>query len=308
MLLLRRRTTMPGWVGCVPMGTTAALACVERREGKRPLVRWIEQVPWTDATASLRALKKRHGLQRHRCVAVLPRTHYQVLPMDAPDVPRDEWAQAIRWKLKDSVDFAVDQAAVQLLELPAGASHRAQPQVLAVAAPLPPLADLVRVAAAADTPWSAIDIAETALRNICAVVAAPGQVLALLHVGHEHSTLVIAAHGELLMSRQITFDLAQLSAADATQSAAAFDRAGLELQRTFDGFERQFGNLSLARLLIAPAHASEAFAAHLRELLYVPVAPLDLSAALSLRDAPELADPQVLSDCLGAIGAALRDD
>ncbi|MFO1219352.1 MAG: agglutinin biogenesis protein MshI [Burkholderiaceae bacterium] len=299
---------MPGWVGCVPMGDMAALACVERREGKRPVVRWVEQVPWTDAAASLRKLKKRHDLHRHRCVAVLPRTHYQVLPMDAPDVPREEWAQAIRWRLKDSVDFPVDQAAVQVLELPQGASHRTQPQVLAVAAPLPPLAELVRLGAEADTPWTAIDIAETALRNICAVVAAPGQVLALLHVGHDDSTLVIAAHGELLMSRHIAFDLAQLASIDAAQRAAAFDRAGLELQRSFDGFERQFSNLSLARLLVAPADASDALAAHLRELLYVPVAPLDLSAALSLRETPELADPQLLAVCLGAIGAALRDE
>lgn len=290
------------------MGHTAVLACVERRDGKRPAVRWVEQVPWDDAAASLRTLKKRHALHRHRCVAVLPREHYQVLPMDAPGVPRAEWAQAIRWQLKDSVDFPVDQAVVQLIELPAGTSHRAQPQVLAIAAPTAPLAALARTGDDAGTPFTAIDIAETALRNLCTLVAAPGQVLALLHVGATHSTLVIAAHGELLMSRTIALDLAQLQTTDDAQRTASFDRAGLELQRTLDGFERQFNNLSLARLLLSPAEGTAGLAAHLRELIYVPVAPLEIAAALSLRDVPELADPQRLADCLGAIGAALRDD
>lgn len=290
------------------MGHTAVLACVERREGKRPAVRWVEQVPWDDAAASLRALKKHHDLHRRRCVAVLPREHYQVLPMDAPAVPRAEWTQAIRWQLKDSVDFPVDQAVVQLLELPAGTSHRAQPQVLAIAAPMPPLAALARSADEAGTPFAAIDIAETALRNLCTLVAAPVQVLALLHVGATHSTLVIAAHGELLMSRVIALELGQLGGGDDEARRAAFDRAGLELQRTLDGFERQFSNLSLARLLLSPAEGTAALAAHLGGLLYVPVAPLEIAAALSLRDVPELADPHRLSACLGAIGAALRDD
>ena len=66
-------------------------------------------------------------------------------------------------------------------------------------------------------------------------------------------------------------------------------------------------HLGLARLLVAPAAGLDDFCAHVRELSFVPVLPLDLGAALDLSAVPELADPAVLSRHLGAIGAALRD-
>ncbi len=308
MLLSLRRSLLPGWVGCAPSGDSAAFAYVERRAGRAPAVRWIATAPWSDATVTLRALRRSRALHRHRCVAVLPRAHYQVLPLDAPDVPRDEWAQAIRWRLKDSVEFAVDDAAVQLLELPHDSSQRRRAQVLVVAAPRQPLSDLVRAAEDSGHAWTAIDIAETALRNICALVAEPGQVLALLHLGPTQGALVITVHDELLLSRPIALDLQQLQSADETLRLAAFDRAGLELQRTLDGFERQFSHLSLARLLVSPAGVTEPLCAHLRELLYVPVVALDLGAALDTSAVPELANPATLGAHLAAIGAALRED
>jgi MSHA biogenesis protein MshI len=290
------------------MGAAAAWACVERRPGAAPAVRWIADTAWTDRGAALRALRQPRTLHRRRCVAVLPRADYQVVPMDAPDVPRDEWQQAVRWSLKDSVEFAVERAAVQLLELPSGTGARQRTQLLAVAAPLEPLARLVRAGDEAGAPWTAIDIVETALRNICTLVAAPGQVLALLHVGAVGASLVITAQGELLLTRRIALDLDQLQAHEAADQHAAFDRAGLELQRTMDSFERQFSHLSLARLLVSPTRSTAAFCSRLRELLYVPVAPLELGDALDTRAVPALADADVLSRHLCAIGAALRDD
>lgn len=308
MLLSRRRSLLPGWVGCAPSGDSALFACVERAAGRAPAVRWIASAPWADAAAGLRSLRRSRPLHRHRCVAVLPRAHYQMVPLDAPDVPRDEWAQAIRWRLKDSVEFPVDDAAVQLLELPHDAGHRRQPQLLAVAAPRQPLSDLVRAAEEAGTPWTAIDVAETALRNICALVATPAQVLALLHLGPSQGALVITAGDELVLSRPIALDLQQLQTADDGLRLAAFDRAGLELQRTLDNFERQFNHLSLARLMVSPGTVTEPLCAHLRELLYVPVAALDPGAALDIAAVPELANLETLGAYLGAIGAALRDD
>ena len=51
----------------------------------------------------------------------------------------------------------------------------------------------------------------------------------------------------------------------------------------------------------------DAFCAHVRELSFVPVEPLELAGALDLSEVPELADPLRLSQHLGAIGAALRE-
>ena len=78
-----------------------------------------------------RSLRRRRSLQRRRNIAVLPRAAYRLVPLDVPDLPREEWRQAVRWQLKDLVDFAVETASVDVLEIPGDPARRRTPQLLA---------------------------------------------------------------------------------------------------------------------------------------------------------------------------------
>ncbi len=308
MLSFSRRTPRPGWVACVPQGNQASVACVEQAaDSGAPRVHWVAQCDWADAGQSLRGLRRSHAIQRHRSVALLQRGQYRLVPLDAPELPRDEWRHAVRWQLKDLVDFPVENAAIDVLEIPGDPARRRAPQMLAIAAARDTLRPLVDTASRAGTPWQVLDIPETALRNISALVEPEGRAQALLHVGDAGSTLVVTAGGELLMARQLDATLGLLMSDDVEAREHAFDGTGLELQRTLDGFDRLFSHLSLARLLVAPGAGLDAFCAHVRELTFVPVLPLDLGDTLDLSAVPELADLGLLSRHLGAIGAALRD-
>jgi MSHA biogenesis protein MshI len=308
VLALPRRNPLPGWVACVPQGTRALLACVERGDGRPPRVHWVDGCDWSDIGGALRSLRRRRSLQRHRNIAVLPRAAYRLVPLDAPELPREEWRQAARWQLKDLVDFPVEAASIDVLEVPGDPARRRTPQMLAIAAAHEALRPLVQAGHVAGAPWQALDIAETALRNISALVETEGRAQALLHVGEHETLLVITAAGELLLARQLDTTLARLTAGSATEREEAFDHVGLELQRTLDGFDRLFSHLGLARLLVAPGAGLDDFCAHVRELSFVPVQPLDLSGTLDLSAVPELDDPATLAHHLGAIGAALRSD
>ena len=299
-----RSSTKSGWVACAPQGEQAIWACVEPGAQGRPCVRWLATEDWRDAGASLRRMRRSHGLHQRRTVLLLQRAQYQLRQLDAPDLPRADWAQAARWQLKDEVDFAVDAAAVDVLEIPRETSRRA-PQLLAVAAPHTQLRPLVDAAVAARAPWRALDIAETALRNLGALVEPEGRAQALLHFQRDHGTLVITAGGELLAARDLDVGLDDLTSADLARREPAQDRAVLELQRTLDGFERQFTQVSLARLLVSPAAALESFCVQAREMIFVPVAALDLAEALDLSALGDI-DPAELAAALPAIGAALR--
>lgn len=276
---------------------------------RAPAVQWVADEPWAEPGAALRRLQRSHDLGRHRRVLLLERGQYQCVTMDAPaDVPREDWASAARWQLKESVDFAVDSAAVDVLAVPEGTSYRAQAQLIAVAAAEATLRPQVAAGHAAKLPWQALDISETALRNLSALQEPDQRAQALLHCEPGHSTLVVTYGGELLAARQFDLTLDQLTAADDTARQQAFDQAGLELQRTLDGIERSFGQVSLARLLITPMPGLDALCEHLRPLLYVPVAPWVAGDALDLSAVPALADdPALLNRHLCAIGAALRD-
>lgn len=299
------RPPLEGWIGCAPQGVQAHLACVRRSAEQRPAVLWAITEKWANGAATLRSLRRSRQLAQHRAVGLLQPGQYQLFAMDAPDVPRAEWQQALRWQLKDMVDFAVDHAAIDLLELPAGGT-RQQTRVLAIAASHDQVRALASCGEDAGAPWLAIDIPEIALRNISALVEPTGRAQALLHFA-DQGLLVVTLDGELLLSRSIDTSAAQLSQDDPELRQQAFDHAGLELQRTLDSFERQFSHLSLARLLVAPGAQIDAFCTYLGELVYTPVSQLDLTNHLDLRATPELIDAEVLSAHLRAIGAALRD-
>lgn len=306
-----RPPLLPGWIGCAPQGGQTALALVQPgAEGGKPAVRWAVQEPWDDPVRLLRRLRSARALGRHRRVALLERGQYLCQSMDAPaDVARADWAAAVRWQIKDTVDFPVDTAAVDVLAVPPGASYRPQPQLIAVAAAETHVRPLVSQAHDAGLPWAAIDVAETALRNLALLVQPEGRALALLHCQASHATLIVTYAGELLSSRQMELSAEQFVAEDEAERQRAFDQAGLELQRTLDGIERAYGQVTLSQLLITPMPGVAELAAHLAPLLYVPVAALDLAEALDWSAVPGLLDdPAAINRALLAIGAALREN
>ncbi len=306
MSSLRKKPVDPGWVGMAPQGDHVRVAHVVSIEGMRPALRWVCEAPWTDPTQALRTLRRTRALKGRATVAVLQRHEYQLLPMEAPELPREEWRDALRWKLKDTVEFAVDTAGIDVLEVPAAPTQHRAPSVIAVAAPHTALAPLADAGTDAGLPWQAIDVPETALRNIAALAEEPGRGQALLHVGETHSTLVATWHGELLLARHIDVSLTQLTDTDESARQLAYERASLALQRTLDNVERQFSHASLARVLVAPGDVLAEFIAYVGDLVYVPVAALDLGTLVDLTAVPELAGALAQAAYLPAIGAALR--
>ena len=306
VLSFRRTKIKPGWVAIAPQGDRARVVHLVCDEGGRPALRCAFTAAWADPTQALRALRRTRALRNQRRVALLQHAQYQLLTLDAPDLPREEWRDAIRWRLKDMVDFAVDTAGIDVIDIPADPQQRRRASVMAVAAPRSTLAPLADAGADAGLPWTAIDVPDTALRNVAVLCAEPGRGEALLHVGRDHSTLVVVAHGELLLSRHIDVTLAQLTDADPSARQQHFERASLELQRTFDNVERQFSHANLARLQVAPGAPLMGFIEYVRDLVYVTITAFDLGAVLDLSAVPALLDPTEQAAYLPAIGAALR--
>jgi MSHA biogenesis protein MshI len=298
------------WVAIAPAESLARVACVGKAsgDGAVPVVKWLATVDWQDPPASLRRLRRERDLDRCSRVAVMASPQYQLLQVDAPDVPRDDWRDAVRWQLKDMVDFPVDSAAIDLLEIPAAAAPRRRSALIVAASARSQLLPLVDQAGEAGVPWSAIDITETALRNLCALTEEPGRGQALLHLGDNQATIVITLAGELLLCRNIAVTLAQLTQDDAALRQQAFESASLALQRTLDGFERVFSAVPLSRIMVSPAAAVAGFLAYFSDLTDLRVLPLALAGVLDWRAVADFAaDSARQSQYLSAIGAALRD-
>lgn len=282
------------------------LAHVQREAGRRPRIVLLESFQKTaDPAAALTRLRAAKRLNAYRCSTLLESGQYQLAQLDAPTVPVDERAAALRWRLKDMVDFPVDGASIGVVDVPMEGAGR-QPLVYAVAAPESAVAPLMKMFDTAGVPLVVIDIPEFAQRNVAALFEEENRGLAFLHLDEGGGLLTITYRGELYALRRVDVSARQLADADAERRTLLLERIMLELQRTLDNFDRQFSFVSVSGLVVASCPSVPELQPYLAENLYVPVRVMDLAQVCDFDSIPELRAPERQAQCLPAIGAALR--
>lgn len=297
----------PGWLTVYTSGAGVDLVLVEPG-AERPRVRVLaSEALQGDLATTLADLRKRLGLKAYRTVVLLGAGSFQLLQTDAPAVPRAEWKEALRWKLKDLLDFAAEEAVFDVLDIPteefAPARQRA---AFVVAAQRTQVAARIAPFTQANFPLAAVDIPETAQRNVAALFEPENRGLACIAFDETAALLTVTFHGELYAARRIEVSPAQIAAADEDRRAQLFERVALEAQRTLDAFDRQYSFMTVAKLLIAPRPELLGFADVLAANLYIPLETMDMSQVFDFEAGAPLMQPAEQSRLLYAIGAAMR--
>lgn len=243
---------------------------------------------------------------QYACSTLLGARDYQMLAVEAPNVQPDELKAAVRFRLKDMLDFHVDDATIDVLDIPAdkNASVRAH-SMFAVAARNAVIEARQSLFAAAKVNLNVIDIPETAQRNISAMLEPEGRGLAMLSFNEEGGLLTVTFGAELYLSRRIDVTLEQIGETDADKRNATYDKITLELQRSLDHFDRQFHYVTVSKLVLAPL-AAPWLHDYLSSNLYMPVDTLNLASVLDLSKAPELVGIEAQQRHFLTLGAALR--
>jgi MSHA biogenesis protein MshI len=296
----RRGGQDEGWLAISLQPDGLAFAHAKREKGAWRVTRCGSR-PLADASADLERASKQLELNRHRCLTLLGPSEYQVLLVDAPNVPPAEQKSAARWRIKDLIDYRVEDATVDVLDVPpeGGRGH----SMYAIAARNETIRACIARFEAAKIPLSVIDIAETSQRNIAALFEAPPRALAFLYVGPAHTLLTINHRAELYLARRIDVGMAGL-AADAADEAKS--RILLEVQRSLDHFDRQFPSLGLGRLLIGPEPSDTGLVAFLAANMDVKVERAQLAEVLQF-DPGCIQDAEALWRLFPVLGAALRN-
>ena len=122
-----------GWLAINCLKDRVDLAHVQQVSGQLPEVALLESYATEgDLQGALQRLRKEKRLHSYRCVVMLNSGDFQVLQVEAPSVPLDERRQALRWQIKDMLDYPVEAATLDVLDIPGQqGSGRAQ-QVLVV--------------------------------------------------------------------------------------------------------------------------------------------------------------------------------
>ena len=249
-----------GWVGIVAHDQRLDLAHVVRDAAARPQIRQLDSFRVergeADALERLRVARK---LKSFRCTTVLGPGQYQLLQLEAPDVPAAERREALRWRLKDMVEFAVDRASIDVLDIPGGSQGGGRSAgIFVAAAGAEAVAARMRLFDGAKVPLQAIDLPELAQRNVAALFEEPNRGLAFLALDEHGGLLTLTHQGELYAFRRIDISATQLAEADPERQRQLLERVALELQRSLDTFDRQFSFVSVARLVVACTAAIDA--------------------------------------------------
>jgi MSHA biogenesis protein MshI len=310
---------MPSWSKASPNGSSewmafaihadrVEVAQIECRATDKPSVRVCESYAKRGADADvLKRLRTTLRASRFRCAALLSPGQYQMQLVEAPGVAADELKSAVRWKLKDLLDYPVDQATVDVADVPQDGSGSARTHyVYAVSARNDQIATRMKLFHDARIALSAIDVPEMAQRNIARLFEESGRGLAMLVFGEYGGMLTFTSGGELYMARQTDITLAQLTSPSQSTRDQLLERLVLELQRSLDHFDRQFSYVTLSRLLLAPLPPELGVQEYLADNLYLPVHTFDLADVVDLPGAPELREPERQPFRLHILGAALR--
>jgi MSHA biogenesis protein MshI len=296
-----------------------SIAQVVRDKGQMPqlTVCAFRACAAADRRKTLQELVKQHALAGANCVSVLEPGSYQLLQVEAPDVDATELKAAVRWRVKELIDFHIDDAAIDVFEMPSQGSRARARIMYVVAARNPLIMQRVELLQGAGLNVHTIDITELALRNIAQLLPEDEGGTALLQLSAGEGMITLTRQATLYLARNLDIGALQLGAGGGAGFSAdnlalapqsnrerAFETIMLEVQRSFDYYESNFGQSPIKNLIIGPlAEPQDELAEYAASHLGVKARALDLNTIVKSRTP---LDSSLQASCVSTIGAALR--
>jgi len=305
--LLKKSSAAKSRIG-LAYGPGHVAVAVVRRDRGAPVLERCELLPIA-ADASVDAMSatlRAAALPRVPVSSVLRTEDYQLVLIEAPAVPPAELRAAMRWRLKESIDYRVEDAIIDVFDVPVQSRGGQGRMMYAIAARRGAVDRHVGALTAVPT-FDVVDVPELCLRNLAALTPAAAGGVALLHLGEKAATIVLVKDRTFYFSRQMDLQ-ATLHLAAGNDPNARLDVASvvLELQRSLDYYERHFDQPPITRIAVSPNSVRAGMLAEdLSKETGFEVNTLDLRALLH-SEIPS--DTIIDSTCVMAVGAALREE
>jgi MSHA biogenesis protein MshI len=197
--------------------------------------------------ADLKPWVGRNRAGRVPAVALLAAGEYQVIQIDAPPVPAAEMRVAAGWRIRDLIDYPLEQAVIDTFALPEPA-QRGTARINVVAARRDLVAERLARMRAAGFALQAIDIPELAQGEAGNRLPADERGHALLALERASGLITIARDNEQYLARPLDAGFA-----DIARGEDGIDALVLEVQRSFDYFESAMSQPPVGVLYLHPA-------------------------------------------------------
>jgi len=304
MSLFSGKSKSAATLGLFMASDGCALARVASIRGRKPRVLatgWCSFSGETPDPDVLNAAARDLGAAGECANIVLDASDYQLLQVEAPEVDPDELRAAVRWRIKDLIDFHIDDAVIDVFAVPGQHNRpRGQAQMYAVAARASQIRELVERVGSTCVKLDVIDISELALRNLAGLIDADARGLIMLYFDRAGGILTITRQHELYMTRrlEISSDALELDAESLREQVL------LEIQRSIDYYGSHFSQPAPVALELLPCfEGCTTLAEWLDGELDLAAGVFDLTAHAELE---QPLDSTALAQKLLAVGAALR--
>lgn len=213
---------------------------------------------------------------------VLEPGQYSLMQVDKPAVPAAEWAQALRWKVRDLLPFPAEEAVMDAFEVPGLDSRGRPPSLYLAVARKEELRPRIAQIAAAGLHLERISVADLAWAEAARQLADTEDSLAALVLDPRGGSMLALREQCLFVARRFEFDADDQRALREPQDGRSdrlFERVALELQRTLDYFDRSHQRPAPRRLLLLPGvDGMQGLDAALRRLLGLEVQRAEVAA------------------------------
>ena len=304
---LRRKSAANSTIAVCPSDGGLAAALVRRDAARVPTLVWADYYNGTLEDA-LSQLKQRAGVADVPCTTLADLGTYSLILAEKPDVPDAELREAVRWQIKDMTDLKMDEAVVDLFEVPTFKGGNRN-MIYAVIAPTRTIGERISLLSDAGLNLETVDIPEFAIRNLAALMPADVGGIAFVHLVDRVGLITVTRKGELYLSRRFEFhaSVGQQTAPDSlgAETHAAIEDVVIEIQRSLDYYESQFGQPTVQAIAVSAVPAIEnQLTRNLTEQLGINAIPVVLAELIEIEH--PVPDASYLH-CVSAVGAALRE-
>ncbi|KPJ94531.1 MAG: hypothetical protein AMJ53_05070 [Gammaproteobacteria bacterium SG8_11] len=316
MLAFARRVKDKAITALIPSEGGLAIAAVRNDGGGKPFLTQCQYLPCPKDKCDAEYIKKQlKALRISGCpyTTTMNLGEYTILSVEAPDVPPAELRAAVRWQIKDLIDFHIDDAVLDVFDAPASGADKRQHNLYVVVSRMNNVKQHISELQEADANLTTIDIPELVIRNITAYCPEDTGGMVFIYLSKDQGVFTITKDATLYLARSLDFGYEHLiqsteKAGDfgADEYNPEFDRVVLEVQRSLDYYDRYFSQPNVVKIVISPTpEPIPGLVDYLSSNTGVATAILDVN---DIVDSAEPLGIQQQAQCLLAIGAALRQE
>ncbi len=213
--------------------------------------------------SGLRRFVERNALRGAACRVTLSPADYDLKLVERPtNVPDEELADATRWLIRDLVEVDVESAAISVMTIPDQRGRARTPHMFVAAARDSTVSALAEAVTEAGLRCTGFEVVESAMLALEGGTLDPALGGAMIRIDAKASLLTLASEARLYLARPLRVDAALMDQA-AERALTAAEPAGaeivallepllLDIQRSLDYYESEYGRTPAARLSLLP--------------------------------------------------------